>query len=49
MPGGENFVSFFRPGGRSFALKTVPGVGILTEKSSGPAVSPGGGDGNQSN
>ena len=30
MPGGGDFVSFF------------PGAGILTEKISGPAVSPGG-------
>ena len=43
MPGGGDFVSFFRPGGRRFALKAVPGAGILTEKISGPAVSPGGG------
>ena len=49
MPGGGDFVSFFRPGGRSFALKAVSGAGILTEKISGPAVSPGGGDGNRSN
>ena len=32
--GGEFFV--FRPGGRSFALKSCPGAGILTEKISGP-------------
>ena len=32
MSGGGDFVSFFRLGGRSFALKTVPGAGILTEK-----------------
>ena len=42
MPRGGDFVSFFRPRGRSFALKTVPGVGILTGKISGPGVSPGG-------
>ena len=24
MPGGGDFVSFFRPGGRSFALKNCP-------------------------
>ena len=24
IPGGRDFVSFFRPGGRSFALKTCP-------------------------
>ena len=50
MPGGGDFVSFFWPGGRSFALKSCPRGGILTEKISGPAVSPGGGgDGNRSN
>ena len=42
MPGGGDFVSFFRLGGQSFALKSCPGVGILMEKISGPAVSPGG-------
>ena len=42
MPGGGDFVWFFRPGGRRFALKAVPGAGILMEKISGPAVSPGG-------
>ena len=42
MPGGGDFVSFFRPGGWSFALKNCPGVEILTEKISGPAVSLGG-------
>ena len=36
MPGGGDFVSFFRPWGRSFALKSCPGVGILTEKINGP-------------
>ena len=41
MLGGFCFV-FFRPGGRSFALKNCPGAGILTEKVSGPGVSPGG-------
>ena len=43
MPGGGDFVSFSRPGDRSFALKTVPGAGILTEKIRVPGVSPGGG------
>ena len=34
---------FFRPWGRSFALKSCPpGAGILMEKISGPGVSPGG-------
>ena len=42
MPGGGDFILFFRPGGRSFALKNCPGAGILREKISGPAVSPGG-------
>ena len=32
MPGAGDFVSFFQPGGRRFALKPVPGAGILTEK-----------------
>ena len=32
MPGGGDFVSFFRPGGRSFVLKSGPGAGILTDK-----------------
>ena len=49
MPGGVDFVLFFRPGGRSFALKScLWGGGILMEKISGLGVSPGG-DGNQSN
>ena len=37
------FVSFFWPGGRSFALKSCPGGGVLTEKISRPAVSLAGG------
>ena len=49
MPGGGDFVSFFDPGAGVLNGKTVPGVGILTEKISGPGISPGGGDGNQSN
>ena len=32
MPGGGDFASFFRPGGRSFVLKSCPRVEILTEK-----------------
>ena len=48
MPGGGDFVSFFWPGGRSFALKSCP-RGVLTKKISDPAVSTGGGDGNRSN
>ena len=42
MPGVGISVSFFRPGGRSFALKSCPGAGILTEKISGPGGQPGG-------
>ena len=42
MPGGGDFVSFFRPGGRSFALKSCPRGGDFDGKISGPAVSPGG-------
>ena len=48
MPGGGDFVSFFDPGAEVLHRKTVPGAGIMTEKISGPAVSPGG-DGNRSN
>ena len=43
MPGGGDFASFFRPGGRSFALKSCPGAGILRGKISGQGFSPGGG------
>ena len=43
MPGVGIFVSFFRPGCRSFALKSCPGVGDFDGKNSGPGVSPGGG------
>ena len=42
MPGGGDFVSFFRPGGRSFALKSCPHGGDFGGKISGPGVSPGG-------
>ena len=50
MPGGGDFASFFRPGGRSFVLKSCPRGGDFDRKNSGPAVSPGGGgDGNRSN
>ena len=50
MAGGGPFVSFFRPGGRSFALKSCPGGGDVDRKNSGLGVSPGGGgDGNRSN
>ena len=47
-PGVGIFVWFFRPGGRSFALKSCPGGGDFDGKISGPGVSPEG-DGNQSN
>ena len=43
MPGGGDLASFFRLGGGVLYWKAVPGVEILTEKISGPAVSPGGG------
>ena len=43
MPGGENFVSFFRPRGRRYALKGCPQCGDFDEKISGPGVSRGGG------
>ena len=42
MPGGGDFCFVFSTGGRSFALKSCPGGGILTEKISCPGVSPGG-------
>ena len=32
MPGGRDLVSFFRPGGRSFALKSHPQGGDFDEK-----------------
>ena len=32
MPGGGDFVSFFRPGGRSFALKSCPRGGDFDGK-----------------
>ena len=38
MPWGGDFVSFFDPG----ATEKRPGGGILTDKISGPVVSPGG-------
>ena len=41
-PGVGIFASFFQPGGQSFALKSCPRGGILTEKISGPGVSQGG-------
>ena len=36
MPGSGDFVSFFQPRGRSFALKSCPQAGILRKKNSGP-------------
>ena len=41
-PGVGISVSFFRPGGRSFALKSCPGEGDFDGKNGGPGVSPGG-------
>ena len=43
-PGVGNFVSLFRPGGRSFALKSCPGGGDFDGKKLVAR-----GDGNQSN
>ena len=44
MPGDGDFVSFFFTRGPEFCTgKAVPGAGILTQKNSGPRVSPGGG------
>ena len=37
------FVSFFSPGGRSFALKSCPGGGDFDRKNSGPGSALGGG------
>ena len=48
-PGVGILFRFSDPGAGVLHLKAVPGAGILTEKISGPAVSPGGGDGNRSN
>ena len=45
MPGGGDFVSFFRPGGRSFALKSCLRGGNFD----GKVGSARGGDGNRSN
>ena len=42
MLGGGDFASFFRPGGRSFALKSCPGGGDFDGKISGPGISLGG-------
>ena len=43
------FASFFRPGNRSFALKSCPGGGDFDRKIKWPGGQPGGGGGNQSN
>ena len=43
MPGGGDFVSFSRPGGRSFALKNCPRGGGFDEKNYLPGGQPGGG------
>ena len=43
MPGCGDFVSFFQPEGRSFALKSCPQGGDFDEKITGPGISPGGG------
>ena len=43
MPGGGDFCFVFRPGGRSFALKSCPEDGDFDGKISGPGLSPGGG------
>ena len=45
MPGGGDFVSFFRPGGRGFALKSCPRGRDFDGKNSGTRVSRGGGGG----
>ena len=45
MPVGGYFISFFRPGGRSLALKSCLRGGDLDGKNNGPEVSPGVGGG----
>ena len=49
MPGSGDFVSFFQPGGRSFALKSCHRGGDFDRKNLWPWGQPGGGDGNRSN
>ena len=49
MPGVGIFVSFFRPGDRSFALKSCPGGGFLRKKLVALESARGGKDGNRSN
>ena len=41
MPGGGNFVSFLRPGGQSFALKSCPLGGDFDGKNSCPGLARG--------
>ena len=43
MPGGGDFVLFFQPSGRSFALKSCPWGGDFDEKHYWPGGQPGGG------
>ena len=44
MPGGGDFASFFRPGGRSFALKScLPGRGFRRKKIVARGLAGGGG------
>ena len=43
MPGGGDFVSFFRPGDRSFALKSCPWGGDFDGKNWWPGSQPVGG------
>ena len=45
MTGGGDFVSFFQPGGWSFALKSCPRGGDFDEKHYWPWGQPGGGGG----
>ena len=49
MPGGGDFVSFFRPGGLGFALKSCPRGGDFDGKKLVARQSARGGDGNRSN
>ena len=48
-PGVGILFRFFRPGGRSFALKNCPRGGDFDGKNYCPSSQPGGGDGNRSN
>ena len=49
MPGSGDFVSFFRPGGRSFALKSCPQGGDFDGKIVAGESSRGGGGGGNGN